>query len=67
VWLHFVENVIILWVGRLGSGCFYEMELSFTVESKTSVFSILEGASTLRLGEKRKSFSGEIFISSHWL
>jgi hypothetical protein len=46
------------------------MELSFIVESKTFVFSVLEGASTLRVGEKRKGFSGEILISSpcsEWL
>jgi len=46
------------------------MELSFIVESKTFVFSVLDGASTLRVGEKRQSFSSEIFISSscsEWL
>jgi len=46
------------------------MEISFIVESKTFVFSVLDGASTLRVGEKRKSFSGKIFISSscsEWL
>jgi len=37
----------------LGFWVFYEMELSFTVESKTFVFSVLEGASMLRVGEKR--------------
>jgi hypothetical protein len=40
------------------------MEISFIVESKTYVFSVLDGSSILRVGEKRKSFSGEIFISS---
>jgi hypothetical protein len=70
VWLLSVENVIILWVGHLGYGCFFEMELSFIVESKTFVFSVLDEASTLRVGEKRKSFSRKIFISSscsEWL
>lgn len=46
------------------------MELSFIVESMTFVFWVLDGASTLRVGEKRKGFSGEIFISSscsEWL
>jgi hypothetical protein len=54
----------------LGFRLFFEMEISFTVESKTFVFSVLEGASTMRVGEKRKSFSGVIFISpscSEWL
>jgi hypothetical protein len=58
-------------LGRpLGLWVFFEMELRFFVESKTFVFSILDGASTLRVGEKTKSFSGEIFISSscsEWL
>jgi len=58
-------------LGRpLGFWVFFEMEISFIVESKTFVFSILDGASRLRVGEKRKSFSGEIFISSpcsEWL
>jgi len=58
-------------LGRpLGLWVFFEMELSFIVESKTFVFSVLDGASTMRVGEKRKSFSGEIFISSscsEWL
>jgi hypothetical protein len=31
-----------------------EMEKSFIVESKTFVFSVLDGASMLRVGEKRK-------------
>jgi hypothetical protein len=41
-----------------------EMEKSFIVESKIFVFSVLDGVSMLRVGEKRKSFSGEIIISS---
>jgi hypothetical protein len=47
-----------------------EMEKSFIVESKIFVFSVLNGALMLRVGEKRKSFSGEIIISSRcseWL
>jgi hypothetical protein len=46
------------------------MEKSFIVESKIFVFSVLDGESMLRVGEKRKSFSGEIIIScqcSKWL
>jgi hypothetical protein len=51
-------------LGRpLGFRVFFGMEFSFIVESKTFVFSVLNGVSTLRVGEKRKSFSGEIFIS----
>jgi hypothetical protein len=45
------------------------MEKRFIVESKTFVFSILDGASRLRVGEKR-AFSGEIVINSQcseWL
>jgi hypothetical protein len=40
------------------------------VESKIFVFSVLDGASRLRVGERRKSFSGKIVISpqcSEWL
>jgi hypothetical protein len=47
-----------------------EMEKSFIVESKIFVFLVLDGASMLRVGEKRKSFSGEIIVSSQcseWL
>jgi len=58
-------------LGRpLGFWVFFEKEISFIVELKTFVFSVLDGASTLRVGEKRKSFSGKIFISSscsEWL
>jgi len=58
-------------LGRpFGFRVLFEMEVSFFVESKTFVFSVLDGASTMRVGEKRKSFSGEIFISpscSEWL
>jgi hypothetical protein len=46
------------------------MEKSFLVESKIFVFSVLDGVSRLRVGEKRKSFSGKIVISpqcSEWL
>jgi hypothetical protein len=46
------------------------MEISFIVESKSFVFSVMDGVLTLRVEEKRKSFSGEIFISSscsEWL
>jgi hypothetical protein len=46
------------------------MEKRFIVESKTFVFSILDGASRLRVGEKRRTFSGEIVINSRcseWL
>jgi hypothetical protein len=46
------------------------MEKSFLVESKIFVFLVLDGVSRLRVGEKRKSFSGEIVISpqcSEWL
>jgi hypothetical protein len=46
------------------------MEKSFLVESKIFDFSVLDRASRLRVGEKRKSFSGKIVISpqcSEWL
>jgi hypothetical protein len=42
------------------------MEKSFIMESKIFFFSILDGASRLRVGEKR-TFSGEIVISSQCL
>jgi len=48
----------------------FEMGKSFVVESKTFVFSVLDGASVLRVEEKRKSFSGELILSSQcseWL
>lgn len=40
------------------------MEKMFIVESKTFVFSILDGTSRLRVGEKSRTFSGEIVINS---
>jgi hypothetical protein len=46
------------------------MEKSFLLESKIFVFSVLDRASRLRVGEKRKSFSGKIIISpqcQEWL
>jgi hypothetical protein len=46
------------------------MEKRFIVESKTFVFSILDGALRLRVGEKRTTFSGEIVVNSQcseWL
>jgi hypothetical protein len=70
VWLLFVRKCDHSLGRPLGFWVFFEMELSFIVESKTFVFSVLEGASTQRVGEKRKSFSDEIFISSpcsEWL
>jgi hypothetical protein len=48
----------------------FEMEKSFIVELKTFVFSVLNGVSVLRVEEKRKSFFGELILStqcSEWL
>jgi hypothetical protein len=48
----------------------FEMEKSFIVESKTFVFSILNGESVLRVEEKRKKISDETILStqcSKWL
>jgi hypothetical protein len=59
----FLSRPLESWVG-------FEMEKSFIVESKIFVFSVLDGASMLRVGEKRNSFYGEIIISSQcaeWL
>jgi hypothetical protein len=70
VWLFSVEKCEHPLGRPLGFWVFFMMEISFIVESKTYVFSVLDGLSTLRVGEKRKSFSGEIFISSscsEWL
>jgi hypothetical protein len=53
-----------LWVGHAVIWGGSEMEKSFIVESKIFVFSVLDGASRLRAGEKRKSFCGKIIISS---
>jgi hypothetical protein len=46
------------------------MEKRFTVEAKSFAFVVLNGASVLRLVEKRKSFLGEVVLSnqcSKWL
>jgi hypothetical protein len=46
------------------------MEKSFIVESKSFVFSVVEGASVLRVVERRKDFLGEVILSTHcavWL
>jgi hypothetical protein len=39
------------------------MDKRFIVEAKTFVFSILDGASVLRVEEKRKNFSDEVVLS----
>jgi hypothetical protein len=71
VWLFFVKNVNILWVGCFGVWVLFEMEISFIVESKTFVFSVLDGVLTLRVGEKRKAspakFSLVLRVLSGWL
>jgi hypothetical protein len=46
------------------------MERRFLVESKSFVLSVLEGASVLRVEEKRQGFHGVVVLSSHcsaWL
>jgi hypothetical protein len=46
------------------------MEKRFTVEAKSFVFVVLDGASVLRVVEKRKCFLGEVVLSiqcSKWL
>jgi len=61
--------VFILWVGLLSSGVSV-MERIFLVESKSFSISVLEGASTVRVEEKRKNFFGVIILStqcSDWL
>jgi hypothetical protein len=59
----------ILWVGLIRSGI-SAMERNFTVESKFFSLSVLEGASMVRVEEKRKSFFVVIVLStrcSDWL
>jgi hypothetical protein len=46
------------------------MEMRFLVESKSFVLSALDGASVLRVEEKRKGFFGEVILSNQctaWL
>jgi len=46
------------------------MERRFLVESKSFVLSVLEGASVLRVEEKRQGFFGAVILSSQcsaWL
>jgi hypothetical protein len=46
------------------------MDKNFIVESKSFTFSVLGGASTLRVEEKRKIFLGVVILnsqSSEWL
>lgn len=40
------------------------MEKWFFVEAKTFVFSVVEGASVLRLKERRKRFSDVVFLGT---
>jgi hypothetical protein len=40
------------------------VENSFTVEAKSFAFVVLDGASVLRVVEKRKSFLGEVVLSN---
>jgi hypothetical protein len=74
-WFFFFSRVsfcrCLSWLGcRVGfRGC-SEMEKSFIVESKSFIFSALEGATRLKVGEKRNNFFGEFVISvqcSEWL
>lgn len=44
---------------------FLAMEKSFIVESKSFVFSVVEGASVLRVVKRRKDFLGEVILSTH--
>jgi hypothetical protein len=46
----------VFWVCR-------EMDKRFIIEAKTFVFAVLDGESVLRVGEKRKNFSGEVILS----
>jgi hypothetical protein len=43
------------------------MERRFLVESKSFVLSILDGASMLRVEEKRKGFFGEVLLSNQYI
>lgn len=46
------------------------MEKWFFVEAKTFVFSVVEGASVLRVEERRKGFSGVVYLGTQciaWL
>jgi hypothetical protein len=50
-------------LGRpLGFWVFVEMELSFIVESKTFVFSVLDGASMLGWGRREKASLGKFSL-----
>jgi hypothetical protein len=40
------------------------MDKTFLVESKSFTFSVLGGASTLRVEEKRKNFLGVVFLNA---
>jgi hypothetical protein len=71
VWVVFLAGhcAFFLWVGLISSGI-SAMERNFTVESKSFSLSVLEGASMVRVEEKRKSFVGVIVLStrcSDWL
>lgn len=71
VWVVFFVGlyVFILWVGLLSLGV-PVMERNFPVESKSFSISVLEGASTVRVEEKRKNFFRAIILStqcSDWL
>jgi hypothetical protein len=71
VWVVFFAGhyAFILWVGLIRSGI-SAMERNFTVESKFFSLSVLEGASMVRVEEKRKSFFRAIVLSTRcsvWL
>jgi hypothetical protein len=71
VWVVFLAShyAFFLWVGLISSGI-SAMERNFSVESKSFSLSVLEGASMVRVEEKRKSFVGAIVLStqcSDWL
>jgi hypothetical protein len=58
----------LVWSSVLRGCC--EMDKKFLVESKSFAFSVLAGASALRMEEKRKNFMGVVILnsqSSEWL
>jgi len=58
----------LVWSSVLRGCC--EMDKKFLVESKSFAFSVLAGASALRVEEKRKNFLGVVILnsqSSEWL
>lgn len=60
----FSGDVILAWLGRRCSGGVVRWIRNFSWTQKSFAFSVLAGASALRVEEKRKFFLGVVILNS---